>query len=129
MILHNHLLVNGNTYQEINNCHTLNQWLKHLVKAIDMKVVIEPRSFYIDKDGNKGITGQIGIETSHIAIHVWDEPVPSRVQFDLYTCGVLPVSKVLYMLEKDLKLIDYNYLVLERGDEFNIVDSGVSSGF
>lgn len=127
MIYHNHLLVNGYTHKSMTVCSKMEQWLKDLVKSIDMKVVIEPRAFYIDKDGNKGITAQIGIETSHIAIHVWDECSPSLVQFDLYTCGPLDYKKVLRKLEKDLEMKEYKYLVLERSGIFMRVADGSES--
>jgi S-adenosylmethionine/arginine decarboxylase-like enzyme len=62
------------------------------------------------------------IETSHIALHIWDEPNPGEVQFDLYTCGELPIDKILKKLEDELGLFDYHYMVLERETGFNILE-------
>ena len=33
------------------------------------------------------------IETSHIAMHIWDEPKPALMQFDVYSCGEFDVKK------------------------------------
>jgi S-adenosylmethionine/arginine decarboxylase-like enzyme len=46
------------------------------------------------------------IETSHIALHIWDEPFPGEIQFDLYTCGELPIDQILRNLEDKLGLFD-----------------------
>ena len=37
--------------------------------------------------GNRGVTAFAIIETSHIAMHIWDEPNPALVQLDVYTCA------------------------------------------
>ena len=119
--LHNQLLVNGVTDKAMMNGEEIKQWLSQLVSDIGMKVIMGPLSFYVSKEGNKGITAIVGIETSHIAIHVWDEPNPAMVQFDLYTCSTLPVDLILKKLEKDLGLRDYKFMVIERSHEFRIL--------
>lgn len=127
MTLHNHLLVNGVTDNPPKDTEEMKQWLEALVKDIGMKITMGPLSFYVDKVGNKGVTAIVGIETSHIAIHVWDEPDPSLVQFDLYTCSTLPVQSVLRNLEKNIGLRDYKYMVLERTSDFRVVERDSSS--
>jgi S-adenosylmethionine/arginine decarboxylase-like enzyme len=64
------------------------------------------------------------IETSHIALHIWDEPNPAEIQFDLYTCGLLPIDQILKKLEEELGLFDYRYMVLERATGFNVLEVG-----
>ena len=60
------------------------------------------------------------IETSHIAIHIWDEEDPALMQFDLYTCSTLPVELVLEDLKETFDMIDYQYMVLERSSGFTL---------
>lgn len=120
MVFHNHLLVNGYTTKELIDCYEMNKFLTNLVKHIGMKIVIPPRAFYIREEGNKGITAQVGIETSHIALHVWDEMSPSIVRLDLYTCGCLDVDDVLNYLEQNLELKDYKFLVINREEGFKV---------
>jgi len=37
--------------------------------------------------GNQGLTSVTIIETSHIAVHVWDEVSPALMQMDVYSCA------------------------------------------
>ena len=121
MALHNHLLVNGYTLLPPTDEGKTIEWMKNLVESIDMKVIQGPFASYVTKEGNRGLTAVVMIETSHIAMHVWDEPDPSFMQFDLYTCSTLPVERVLQNLEDHFGLFNFNTLVLERSDGFKIV--------
>ena len=122
MPLHNHLLVNGWTLNPPTDETVVIDWMRNLVESIGMKVIQGPYASYVTKEGNRGLTAVVMIETSHIAMHIWDEDKPSKVQFDLYTCGELPVKQVLDNLEINLSLFDYTYVVLERTDGFTIED-------
>ena len=126
MILHNQLLLNGYSATPMTDTEELNWWLTTLVSKIGMKITMPARSFYVDKDGNRGLTGIVGLQTSHAAIHVWDEKDPAGIQFDLYTCSELRVPKVLKLLIKDWYLLSYDYMVIERTAGFTIVDKGCS---
>jgi S-adenosylmethionine/arginine decarboxylase-like enzyme len=123
MPLHNHLLVNGYTNTPFDHEALTINWMKDLVQEIDMKIVQGPFASYVEQIGNRGMTAAVMIETSHIAMHIWDEQNPAFVQFDLYTCSTLPVRKVLDKLENDLGLFDYTPLVLERSNGFNILSA------
>ena len=123
-ILHNHLLMNGLAYQPPLNVDSVTTWLTNLVNKIGMKVVTGPYAHYVESEGNRGITAGVLIETSHIAFHVWDEAVPARIQFDLYTCSTLPMDIVLDECEKYFDLVDYQYVVLDRNDGFVIQKTG-----
>ena len=67
------------------------------------------------------MTAGVLIETSHIAMHIWNEATPAKIQFDLYTCSTLPLQTVLRKLDDTFGLIHYEYQVLERNDGFNVV--------
>lgn len=121
MPLHNHLLLNGYTFSPPTDVEQTVVWMKALVEKIGMKVVNGPHSTYVEAEGNRGLTAAVTIETSHMALHVWDEQVPAFVQFDLYTCSTLPVTTVLKDLEQNIGLQDYEYMVIERSSGFNIV--------
>jgi S-adenosylmethionine/arginine decarboxylase-like enzyme len=102
-------------------------WLEELVAEIGMKVAAGPISSYVTKEGNRGMTVGCLIETSHIAMHVWDETSPSFVQFDLYTCSTLPTDAVIRNLVTNWGLHNYVHMVIERSDGFKVVDSGTSA--
>lgn len=119
---HYHLLLNGYSLNPPTDIARTQKWLNDLVQNIDMKVAIPPRAAYVKKEGNRGMTAIVGIETSHIAMHIWDETDPAFVQFDLYTCSTLNVDLVINELEKFLKLTEYQTWLLDRSKEFRFTD-------
>ncbi len=94
------------------------EFLTKLVKAIDMKIIKGPFASYVNVEGNRGLTAIVMIETSHIAFHIWDEPSPALLQFDLYTCGSLDHYGVLNMIKFNFDVVSYDYLLLDRADGF-----------
>ena len=120
MALHNQLLVNGKARNPMVGEEETIDWMKSLVEQIDMNIIQGPYASYVTKEGNRGVTCVVMIETSHIALHVWDETDPSLIQFDLYTCSTLPVDDVLKNLEETFDLEEYHYMVIERAEQFNL---------
>jgi len=121
MALHNHLLVNGYSLLPPTDEKKTIAWMAELVNEIGMKIIQGPFASYVTKEGNRGLTAVVMIETSHIAMHVWDETDPAFIQFDLYTCSTLPVEKVIENLERHFGLYNYSTMVLERSDGFKLV--------
>jgi S-adenosylmethionine/arginine decarboxylase-like enzyme len=68
--------------------------LKQLVDKIGMNILMGPYAVYSDMEGNQGLTAVTIIETSHIALHVWDEAEPALMQLDVYTCSALDINDV-----------------------------------
>lgn len=123
MALHNQLLVNGKARKPlVGETETIN-WMTKLVDQIGMNIIQGPYASYVNKEGNRGITCVVMIETSHIALHIWDETDPALIQFDLYTCSYLPVDDVLINLRDTFDLESYEYMVLEREHTFNILNA------
>lgn len=121
MALHNHVLINGYSLLPPTNEKQTIDWMQELVNSIGMKTIQGPFASYVTKEGNRGLTAIVMIETSHIAMHVWDETDPAFMQFDLYTCSTLPVEKVIKNLEDHFGLFNHSVLVLERSDGFKII--------
>ena len=93
-------------------------WWNKLVVDIGMKkldVEHNPICGYVDTPGNSGLTIAGIIETSHIAMHVWDEIDPYLIQIDVYTCSSLDTSVVMKALEQfepvgiETKFLDREY--------------------
>ena len=81
-----------------------------------MKVCRGPITAYVDMPGNEGLTGVVVIETSHIAIHVWDAVDPALVQLDVYTCSTLDKDIIFKELEQwNPTKVEYKYLDREFG--------------
>ena len=116
MPVHKHLIIRAEVNRPITSEKGLKKWLRNLVKKIDMKVIKGPFAAYVSKEGNRGITGMVMIETSHIAIHVWDEINPALVQCDVYSCAEFSSNEVLLELT-EMEPIKIEYMLLDRAEE------------
>lgn len=113
---HLHQIIMGEVYVPPVNPEVAEKWMSSLVEKIGMKQLIEPKAVYVEKDGNKGMTCCVLIETSHIAWHVWDEETPGMLQFDLYTCGELDSDLVYREVANFFGLGSYTMRVFDRAN-------------
>ena len=116
MPVHKHLIIRAEVKRPITSEKGLKKWLRNLVKKIDMKTIKGPFAAYVFKEGNRGITGMVMIETSHIAIHVWDEINPALVQCDVYSCAEFSSNEVLAEFV-DMEPTKIEYMLLDRAKE------------
>ncbi len=121
---HKHLIVRA----ELNNppqcALAIQDWMKSLVDKIDMKILMGPYAVYSDMVGNRGLTAVTIIETSHIALHVWDECSPAMMQLDVYTCSTLNIEDVFKAIEVfSPTLVEYKYI--DRENELTLLDKGI----
>ncbi len=115
-LVHKHLIIRAEVNKPPTNPIFIEAWLLDVVSAIGMKVCKGPIAHYVDMPGNRGVTGVVIIETSHIALHVWDEPNPGLMQLDVYTCGPLDPQIIFDMIEEfDPVQVEYTYLDREKG--------------
>jgi S-adenosylmethionine/arginine decarboxylase-like enzyme len=124
VIFHKHLLVNAKVSNPINTEEQGIAFLRDLVSKIDMKIIQGPFASYVNAEGNKGLTAMVMIETSHIAFHIWDEPEPALLQFDLYTCGTLDKDNVLQMLKSTFDIKFLEFVLFDREDGFEVEEEG-----
>ena len=83
-----------------------------------------PYVVYHNVPGNRGITGAAIIETSHIIMHVWDEPSPALMQFDVYSCGEFEPEEICKKIQKDFDVIKIEYKFLDRETELKDIAGG-----
>lgn len=124
MIYHKHLLVNAKVNNAVKSEAQGIEFLRDLVERIDMKIIKGPFASYVNKEGNRGLTGIVMIETSHIAFHIWDEVRPGLVQFDLYTCGELNLEKVLGIFKETFEVASLEYVLFDRENGFVVENQG-----
>ena len=110
---HKHLIIRAEVNNPITSEKELKRWLRKLVKKIDMKIIKGPYTAYVSKEGNRGITGVVMIETSHIAIHVWDEISPALVQCDVYSCAEFSSNEVLVEFAS-MGITKIDHMMLDR---------------
>jgi S-adenosylmethionine/arginine decarboxylase-like enzyme len=121
---HKHLVLRA----EVDDCpaeeslHEVLEWMKNLIKKIDMKLMQGPAVCYVDQPGNRGTTCMALIETSHIVIHIWDEPEPGIIQLDIYSCKEFKLDIVMNHIKQYFNVINIQYKFLDRTSGMNIID-------
>ena len=115
---HKHLIVRadiGWTPKE-EDLNKISDWIRSLIKKIEMKLLAGPYTTYVNEKGNKGMTSVAIIETSHIALHIWDETNPGLMQLDVYSCADFTPQDVFDEIEQtfDTKKIEYKFLDREK---------------
>lgn len=115
-VVHKHLIIRAEVKNPLKEEDKALVWMKSLIDKIGMKVMMGPFAKYLNVEGNRGLTAVAIIETSHIALHIWDEDNPALVQLDVYTCGPLdPYSVVEALREFHPIKIEMKYLDREQG--------------
>ena len=123
-IFHKHMIIRAEVSHPLTTEKELKKWLRNLVKTIDMNIVGGPYAKYVTKEGNRGVTGVVMIETSHISIHIWDEEDPSLVQCDVYSCANYSTAEVLQHF-RVMEPTKIEYMLLDREKELSCKKSHV----
>ena len=99
----------------------LEDWMANLIEGQGMNILSGPHVAYVDTVGNRGLTGVAIIETSHVAVHIWDETSPALVQLDFYTCGTLDKDAILRAINP-WGVVKNAFLVLDREKELEALE-------
>jgi S-adenosylmethionine/arginine decarboxylase-like enzyme len=111
---HNHLLVNAKSDEPVTKTRELRKFLNKFVHDIGMYRIKGPIIRHVYTPGNRGLTAVVMIETSHIALHIWDEPQPAHIQFDVYTCAGLNIKHAMRQLIRGLRLTEVEWVFFDR---------------
>jgi len=115
---HKHMIIRAEVLEPITSEKVLKKWLRDLTKVIKMKIIKGPYAAYVTKEGNRGLTGAVMIETSHISIHIWDEANPALVQCDVYSCAEFQRGEVVMHLgSMKPKMIEY--MMMDRSESIS----------
>ena len=116
---HKHLIVRADIgwCPKEEDLNTVSDWIRTLIKKIEMKLLAGPYTTYVNEIGNKGLTSVAVIETSHIALHIWDETDPGLMQLDVYSCADFSPNDVFEEINKIFKTIKMEYKFLDREKE------------
>lgn len=97
---HKHLIVRAEVNDPPKDPDLMDDWMSRLVGKIGMKILRGPISVYSEAVGNRGMTSVTIIETSHLAVHVWDECSPALVELDVYSCQEFDLRDVMDCLDE-----------------------------
>ena len=119
-LVHKHILIRALVDQAPDKDFDLDSALQDLISRIDMKILAGPFTAYCANEGNVGWSGTAIIETSHIAIHCWNEPKPNVIQLDVYSCKDFAIEDVTDWLDEyfGILLVDHKFLDRENGFEY-----------
>lgn len=117
-----HLMVRAEVAEPPTDWRATEDWLSRFIRQIGMKEIHRPIAIYVDTPGNKGMTATAMIETSHIAMHIWDESDPAIMHFDVFTCGEWNPQTAIRAL-KDFGLVSYTHKYFDR--EHGFVEEGI----
>jgi len=123
---HKHLIIRAELKNPPKCAEAIQDWMKLLVDKIGMKILMGPYAVYSDMVGNQGLTAVTIIETSHIAMHVWDEVDPALMQLDVYTCSTLNVDDVFLALS-DFMPVNVEFKYIDREHDLTLLNKGVIS--
>ena len=121
---HKHLIVRAELLNPPQCAIEIQDWMRKLVETISMKILMGPYAIYSDMVGNRGLTAVTIIETSHIAMHVWDEEDPALMQLDVYTCSALNIDDVFDALD-EFAPIHVQYKYIDRENELTLLKTGI----
>lgn len=124
LLVHKHLIIRAEATAPLNDEQTSVNWLYEFIKFVNMKPLMGPFAKYLDMPGNRGLTVAAIIETSHIVMHVWDEPNPALIQFDLYSCGQFDPEEICKKIKNDFKCSKIEYKYIDREDSLRDVSGG-----
>ena len=123
---HKHLIVRAELNEPPKSVVAIHDWMRELVDRIGMNILMGPYAVYSDMVGNQGLTAVTIIETSHIAMHVWDEVQPAIMQLDVYTCSTLDINDVFEAI-KEFQPTKVEYKYIDRDQSLTLLDKGVIS--
>lgn len=118
---HKHLIVRAELKNPPYLPNEIKEWMRKLVDQIGMNILMGPYAIYSDMEGNQGLTAVTIIETSHIAMHVWDEVEPALMQLDVYTCSTLNIDDVFAAIE-EFEPVKVEYKYIDRENSLTLLD-------
>lgn len=129
MLKHKQLLLSLRVKYPPHDHVEVEAWLSFIIKRINMKIAKadtipkNPMAYFCENPANLGVTGIGILETSHTAVHVWEDESPAKFEFDLYSCAEFDITDILTM-SKIFGIVDGSYAVIERDNGIKIIEQG-----
>jgi spermidine synthase len=108
-----HLIIDAFECQSaiLNDAEQLKELLTKAIEHIGMEIL----STHFHSFSPQGVTGVIGISTSHFSIHTW--PEHGYVALDLYTCGNQEIWPTLKGILHKMEAKRVEVYEISRGEE------------
>lgn len=89
-------------------------WLRGLVDVINMQILMNADAIYCEDLGNEGVTGLVGLTTSHASFHSWHDVEKPFINFDVYSCKTFSVDDVIDYIQKTYPMTECSYMLIDR---------------
>lgn len=120
---HKHLIVNAFISKPPMSADEGKEWLHQLVELVDMQILLEANAIYCEDLGNEGVTGVVGLTTSHASFHAWHQVDEPYIRMDLYSCKDFSSFDVINHLDKfGIKACDY--ALFDRNNGIKLLEQG-----
>ncbi len=120
-LAHIHLLVTAYVTNPPQSAEQGAAWLRELVDIIDMQILMDAKALYCEDLGNEGVTGIVGLTTSHASFHSWSEVERPFISVDVYSCKAFETDKVMEHLHKGFGMHECSFMLIDREDGRNEV--------
>jgi S-adenosylmethionine/arginine decarboxylase-like enzyme len=117
---HRHIIVTAYVTHPPMTVEVGEDWLRRLVKLVDMEILMDANAIYCEDLGNEGVTGVVGLTTSHASFHSWHDVERPFINFDLYSCKDFAIDDVLAHLN-EFGAEQCNYVLIDRNEGKNAV--------
>jgi S-adenosylmethionine/arginine decarboxylase-like enzyme len=124
MLKHKHLIVSAKVKYPPKSAEYVENFISAIIGYMNMSIakfkdsegtkVKNPIAYYCNMNGNRGVTGVAILETSHCALHVWDEEYPAKLEFDIYSCSDFNPEDIIGILTAFFDPIEVQYKFLDR---------------
>lgn len=111
--IHKQIIISGHVTNPPKCVVYMKKWFEDLIQKIDMNVLDGPHLVYCDVEGNRGLTGVAIIETSHIALHAWDEVEPGLIELDIFSCKDFDINVVIDSM-REFGLTGIDFMCVDR---------------
>lgn len=124
---HRHLIVTAFLDNAPTSVVIGESWLTELVSIVDMQILMDAKAIYCEDLGNEGLTGIVGLTTSHSSFHAWHQADRPFMNFDLYSCKEFEIEDVLAHFSCFVPT-KISYMLIDRDEGINtIISSGVKN--
>lgn len=121
---HRHLIVTAFLRNSPTSVEQGQTWLTELVSIVDMQILMDAKAIYCEDLGNEGLTGVVGLTTSHSSFHAWHTVEEPFMKFDLYSCRDFSIADVLDHFDC-FDPTEINFTLLDRNGRTNkVIDEG-----
>ena len=123
--LHKHMIVHATVNKPPLKADEkmIEQWLTDIVAKMGMEVLRTASAAYCEQEGNRGLTADVLITTSHMVLHTWDECEQPFIEFDVYTCSELDPQMVIDAVQI-FEPVKISYKFLDRYNGLTDLEAG-----